>query len=96
MMNEQYVSVQVVRSDTDCEGTSESEIQKENMVQTAKKKKERTPRPDVTVEDQYSDQDEVRVQNTNLTGTGTVEHLLQITVDRETVVSNYNNSAGIW
>lgn len=65
-----------MRSDTDCEGTSESEIQKENMVQTAKKKTGRTPRPDVTVEDQCSDPDELigKVQNTNLTGT--VKHLV--------------------
>ncbi|XP_034744107.1 DIS3-like exonuclease 2 isoform X2 [Etheostoma cragini] len=59
----------VVRSDTDCDGTSESESLKENMVQ---KKTARTPRPDVTVEDQHSDQDELicKVQNTTLTDTG--------------------------
>ncbi|XP_074506588.1 DIS3-like exonuclease 2 isoform X2 [Sebastes fasciatus] len=54
----------VVRSDTDCEGASESDTQKENTVQK-KKTTERTPRPDVIVGDQGSDQDEVirRVQN---------------------------------
>ncbi|XP_035861053.1 DIS3-like exonuclease 2 isoform X2 [Sander lucioperca] len=58
----------VVRSDTDCDGTSESESLKENIVQ---KKTARTPRPDVTVEDQCSDQDELirKVQNTTLTDT---------------------------
>ncbi|XP_032386766.1 DIS3-like exonuclease 2 isoform X2 [Etheostoma spectabile] len=63
----------VVRSDTDCDGTSESESLKENMVQ---KKTARTPRPDVTVEDQHSDQDELirKVQNTTLTDT---EELLE-------------------
>ncbi|KAI3375239.1 hypothetical protein L3Q82_021745, partial [Scortum barcoo] len=61
----------VVRSDTDCEGASESEIQKENMVQKAKKKTEHTPRPDVTAEGQCSDQDELvsKLRNTTLTGT---------------------------
>ncbi|XP_044074661.1 DIS3-like exonuclease 2 isoform X2 [Siniperca chuatsi] len=62
----------VVRSDTDCEGASESETQRDNMVQTAKKKAQRTPRPDVTAEDQCSDQDELisRVQSSTLTDTG--------------------------
>lgn len=55
-----------MRSDTDGDGTSESETQKENLV---KKKSERMPRPDV--EEQSSDQDELirKVQNTTLTGT---------------------------
>lgn len=62
----------VVRSDTDCEGASESDTQKENMVQKAQKKTERPLRPDVTVEDQCSDQDELiaRVQNVTLTYPG--------------------------
>ncbi|XP_008275897.1 DIS3-like exonuclease 2 isoform X1 [Stegastes partitus] len=49
----------VVRSDTDCEGASESETQKEHVVQRAQKKTERAPSPDVIVEDQCSDQDEI-------------------------------------
>uniref|UniRef100_A0A667ZMM2 DIS3-like exonuclease 2 n=1 Tax=Myripristis murdjan TaxID=586833 RepID=A0A667ZMM2_9TELE len=55
----------VVRSDTDCEGSTESEPQTGRMAQTAQKKKERDPSPDVIVEDQYSDQDELvrRVKN---------------------------------
>ncbi|XP_028987946.1 DIS3-like exonuclease 2 [Betta splendens] len=48
----------VVRSDTDCEGNSESEVQREH------KKTEHTPRPD----DQCSDQDDL--QKTTLTDTG--------------------------
>lgn len=65
---------QVVKSDTDCEGSSESENQRENAAQTAQKKTAHTPRPDVIVEDQCSDQDELirRVQNTTLTETGTM------------------------
>ena len=67
-----FVSVQVVRSDTDCEGASESETQREHIAQ---KKTEKTPRPDVIVEDQCSDQDELvnKFQNTTLTDTGTVK-----------------------
>ncbi|XP_061550801.1 DIS3-like exonuclease 2 isoform X1 [Phycodurus eques] len=45
----------VVRSDTDCEGASESETQKGNPVQPAQKKMVRAPR--VSVEDQHRDQD---------------------------------------
>ncbi|KAL7387350.1 hypothetical protein ABVT39_022444 [Epinephelus coioides] len=65
----------VVRSDTDCEGASESETQKENMARTAQKKMERTPRPDVIVEDQCSDQDELirKVQNVSLADTESLE-----------------------
>nr|XP_020504890.1 DIS3-like exonuclease 2 [Labrus bergylta] len=57
----------VVRSDTDCDGTSESETQRDNTVQ--KKSAQRTPRLDV---DQGSDREELirRVQNTTLTDTG--------------------------
>ncbi|XP_076601394.1 DIS3-like exonuclease 2 [Chaetodon auriga] len=62
----------VVRSDTDCEGASESESQRDNMVQTALKKTAHVPSPDVIVEDQYSDQDELirAVHSTSLTDTG--------------------------
>uniref|UniRef100_A0AAQ5ZAS7 DIS3-like exonuclease 2 n=1 Tax=Amphiprion ocellaris TaxID=80972 RepID=A0AAQ5ZAS7_AMPOC len=49
----------VVRSDTDCEGASESETQKEHIMQRAQKKRERAPSPDVIVEDQCSDQEEL-------------------------------------
>ncbi|XP_041659449.1 DIS3-like exonuclease 2 [Cheilinus undulatus] len=59
----------VVRSDTDCEGASESESQREN---TAKKRTAQlTPRPGANAEEQCSDQDEFirKVQNT-LTETG--------------------------
>ncbi|XP_078143582.1 DIS3-like exonuclease 2 [Centroberyx gerrardi] len=61
----------VVRSDTDCEGASESEHQTGKKAQTAQKKKERPPSPDVIVEDQYSDQDELvsRVKNITLSAT---------------------------
>ena len=66
-----------MRSDTDCEGASESETQKENTAQTAQKKTGSTPRPDVIVENQCNDQDELirRVQNATLTETGTVIEL---------------------
>ncbi|XP_070701594.1 DIS3-like exonuclease 2 isoform X2 [Pempheris klunzingeri] len=59
----------VVRSDTDCEGASESESQREN---TAQKKTACTPGRDLIVEDQCSDQDEVirKVENITLTDTG--------------------------
>ncbi|KAM7401160.1 hypothetical protein PAMA_005382 [Pampus argenteus] len=62
----------VVRSDTDCEGASESDTQKENMTQKAQKKTERPPRPDVSVDDRCSDQDELisKIQNLSLTHTG--------------------------
>ncbi|KAG7525593.1 DIS3-like exonuclease 2 [Solea senegalensis] len=62
----------VVRSDTDCEGASGSETQKENLVQTTQKKREHTPRPDGIVEGQCSDQDELisKVHNMSLAGTG--------------------------
>ncbi|KAI4809719.1 hypothetical protein KUCAC02_018585 [Chaenocephalus aceratus] len=49
----------VVRSDTDCDGASESDTQKDNVVQRAQKKTERKPRPNVNVEDRCSDQDEL-------------------------------------
>ncbi|KAE8291272.1 DIS3-like exonuclease 2 [Larimichthys crocea] len=55
----------VVKSDTDCEGASESE----NTVQTVLKKTAHTPRPDVNVEDQSSDQDEV-ISKSTLADTG--------------------------
>uniref|UniRef100_A0A8C4DX75 DIS3-like exonuclease 2 n=1 Tax=Dicentrarchus labrax TaxID=13489 RepID=A0A8C4DX75_DICLA len=53
------VDYTVVRSDTDCEGASESDTQRENTVQKAQMKTARTPRPDVIMEDQCSDQDEL-------------------------------------
>uniref|UniRef100_A0A3B5BDQ1 DIS3-like exonuclease 2 n=1 Tax=Stegastes partitus TaxID=144197 RepID=A0A3B5BDQ1_9TELE len=59
----------VVRSDTDCEGASESETQKEHVVQRAQKKTERAPSPDVIVEDQCSDQDEIVSKKISDTGT---------------------------
>uniref|UniRef100_A0A672ZH87 DIS3-like exonuclease 2 n=1 Tax=Sphaeramia orbicularis TaxID=375764 RepID=A0A672ZH87_9TELE len=46
-------------SDTDCEGASESEIQRDHMAVKAQKKPEQLSRPDGTVEDQSSDQDEL-------------------------------------
>ncbi|XP_008275899.1 DIS3-like exonuclease 2 isoform X2 [Stegastes partitus] len=58
----------VVRSDTDCEGASESETQKEHVVQRAQKKTERAPSPDVIVEDQCSDQDEIVSKKISDTG----------------------------
>lgn len=66
-----------MRSDTDCEGSSESETQKENMVQKVQKKTVDIPRPDFIVEDQCSNKDELvrNVQNINLTCTGTVMDL---------------------
>ncbi|KAK2822031.1 hypothetical protein Q5P01_022096 [Channa striata] len=50
----------VVRSDTDCENTSESENQREPIGHTALKNTECTLRSDVVVEDQCSDQDELQ------------------------------------
>ncbi|KAM8849262.1 DIS3-like exonuclease 2 isoform 2-T2 [Spinachia spinachia] len=66
----------VVRSDTEYEGTSESDTQKESMGPTVQKKTtERTPRPAGIEDDQCSDQDELirQLQNPTLTDTG--EHL---------------------
>lgn len=85
-----------MRSDTDCEGSSESETQKENMVQKVQKKTVDIPRPDFIVEDQCSNKDELvrNVQNINLTCTGTVMDLWlqqQITIDAGSVVSSNNN-----
>uniref|UniRef100_A0A3P8U954 DIS3-like exonuclease 2 n=1 Tax=Amphiprion percula TaxID=161767 RepID=A0A3P8U954_AMPPE len=57
----------VVRSDTDCEGVSESETQKEHIMQRAQKKRERAPSPDVIVEDQCSDQEELISKQKNIT-----------------------------
>nr|XP_040027407.1 DIS3-like exonuclease 2 isoform X1 [Gasterosteus aculeatus aculeatus]XP_040027408.1 DIS3-like exonuclease 2 isoform X1 [Gasterosteus aculeatus aculeatus] len=68
----------VVKSDTDCEGTSESDTQKENMGPTVQKRTtERTPRPAGVEDDQCSDQDELirKLQNTALTDTEIGEHL---------------------
>ncbi|XP_047446255.1 DIS3-like exonuclease 2 [Mugil cephalus] len=56
----------VVRSDTDCDGASESESQREN----AQRKSERVRRPDVVVEDQCTDRDEVNSKRQNITDTG--------------------------
>ncbi|KAM3866069.1 DIS3-like exonuclease 2 [Diretmus argenteus] len=56
----------VVGSNTDCEGASESDSQAGTKLRKKPlKKKERLPSPDVIVEDQYSDQDELvsRVKN---------------------------------
>lgn len=58
----------VVRSDTDGDGASESETQKENTVRKAQKKTAR--RPDAIAEDQCSDQDDVVRQAQNMTLTG--------------------------
>ncbi|KAG7227320.1 hypothetical protein INR49_000324 [Caranx melampygus] len=46
----------VVRPDTDCEGASESETQKEHVVQKMQKKTEHASKPDVVVEDHCTDQ----------------------------------------
>uniref|UniRef100_A0A8D3D8X3 DIS3-like exonuclease 2 n=1 Tax=Scophthalmus maximus TaxID=52904 RepID=A0A8D3D8X3_SCOMX len=66
----------VVRSDTECEGASESETKREHVVQ---KKLERTPRPDVIVEDRYNDRDELvsKVQNIALSDKGTVVYIVE-------------------
>ncbi|XP_034411235.1 DIS3-like exonuclease 2 isoform X2 [Cyclopterus lumpus] len=65
----------VVRSDTEGEGASESDTQKENIVQTAQKKTDRMPRPRGVVEDQSSDQDELLRKLQNITCTDKGEHL---------------------
>lgn len=60
-----------MRSDTEGEGASESDTQKETIVQTAQKKTDRMPRPGGVVEGQSSDQEELRkLQNTTFTDTG--------------------------
>ncbi|KAM3605193.1 uncharacterized protein V6R79_022077 [Siganus canaliculatus] len=62
----------VMRSDTDCEGLSESETQiKENKVKTGKKNAAGVPKPDDVVDEQSTNKDEVipKVQNISLTKT---------------------------
>lgn len=65
---------QVVRSDTECEGSSETEAQKGNMLQKAQKKTADDPGPSSVNKDPNGDKNEVtrKVQNTSLTCTGTV------------------------
>nr|XP_046264868.1 DIS3-like exonuclease 2 [Scatophagus argus] len=60
----------VVRSDTDCEGSSESEMLRENMAHAAQTA--HTPRPVAIMDDQCSNQDGLvrKVQNITLTDTG--------------------------
>lgn len=57
----------VVRSDTDCDGASETEAPAGKR-QTPGKKSKRPPSPDVIVEEQYSDQEEIvkKTENINL------------------------------
>lgn len=66
-----------MRSDTDCEGSSESETQRENMVQTVHEKTACNSKPDFTVDDQSSDKDQLirKVQSITLTCPGTVMEL---------------------
>lgn len=70
--------LQVVRSDTDCEGSSESEVQKENKGQTVQKK--RADGADSTPEDELVR----KLHSTSLTCAGTTArlslHLLNIPV----------------
>ena len=60
----------MVRSDTDCEGASEPEASA-GKTQTPGKKN--PPSPDVIIEDQYSDQEEMakRAENISLNAKGT-------------------------
>lgn len=63
-----------MRSDTECEGSSETETQKENMVQKVQKKTAGVPGPSSVNEDPNSDKNELarKVQNASLACTGTV------------------------
>uniref|UniRef100_A0AAQ5Y5J4 DIS3-like exonuclease 2 n=1 Tax=Amphiprion ocellaris TaxID=80972 RepID=A0AAQ5Y5J4_AMPOC len=79
-LNGDVVVVQILpqeqwKVNTDCEGASESETQKEHIMQRAQKKRERAPSPDVIVEDQCSDQEELisKQKNITLMDTGTVK-----------------------
>ncbi|XP_072219134.1 DIS3-like exonuclease 2 isoform X1 [Leuresthes tenuis] len=65
----------VVRSDTDCEGASESDTQMERVAQTAQKKTNGAPRRGVAAEDQRNDQDEPGGKYVNTSLAGAVEHL---------------------
>ncbi|MEQ2188070.1 hypothetical protein GOODEAATRI_011209 [Goodea atripinnis] len=51
--------VVVVRSDTDCDGTSESDTQAEHVLRTAQKRTWHAPTPNLVVEDQSSDPEEL-------------------------------------
>lgn len=60
-----FVFWKVVRSDTDCEGASESDTP---TVQTAAKKTKSTPSSAVSVEEQCSDRDEQNNKYQNISG----------------------------
>ena len=64
------LTAQVVRSNTDCEGASEPEA---SAGKTQRPGKKTPPSPDVIIEDQYSDQEEMvkRVENVSLNAKGT-------------------------
>uniref|UniRef100_A0A8C2YY77 DIS3-like exonuclease 2 n=1 Tax=Cyclopterus lumpus TaxID=8103 RepID=A0A8C2YY77_CYCLU len=70
-------TLQSVSEDDEC--ASESDTQKENIVQTAQKKTDRMPRPRGVVEDQSSDQDELlrKLQNITCTDKGTVVYIVE-------------------
>ncbi|KAF7652878.1 hypothetical protein LDENG_00091060 [Lucifuga dentata] len=78
----------VVRSDTDCEGASESETLREET-QSAQKKQKQPPKPDVVVEEQCSNQDEIinKVKNIRL---GATEKMTKSETSDEPLTSRSN------
>ncbi|XP_014859932.1 PREDICTED: DIS3-like exonuclease 2 [Poecilia mexicana] len=65
----------VVKSDTDCDGTSESDTQTEHVPRTAQKSAGHGPSPDVRVEDQSSDPEELLRKRPDVSCADTGEHL---------------------
>ncbi|MED6260087.1 DIS3-like exonuclease 2 [Ataeniobius toweri] len=65
----------VVRSDTDCDGTSESDTQAEHVLRTAQKRTWHAPTPNLVVEDQSSDPEELPRKRPDISITDPGEHL---------------------
>ncbi|XP_005804662.1 DIS3-like exonuclease 2 [Xiphophorus maculatus] len=65
----------VVKSDTDCDGTSESDTQTEHVLRTAQKSAGHGPSPNVRAEDQSNDPEEVLRNRPDVSCADTGEHL---------------------
>ncbi|XP_043989133.1 DIS3-like exonuclease 2 isoform X1 [Gambusia affinis] len=65
----------VVKSDTDCDSTSESDTQTEHVLRTAQKSAGHGPSPNVRAEDQSSDPEELLRKRPDVSCADTGEHL---------------------
>ncbi|KAM4727679.1 DIS3-like exonuclease 2 [Anableps anableps] len=65
----------VVRSDADCDGTSESDTPAEHVLRTAQKRTGHAPTPNVRVEDQSSDPEELIRKRPDISFTDTADRL---------------------